>query len=149
MPQLSFQSRFVEAVENGLDLNAGRPLRHSGVKPKLQTIRGMRKQPFRVEDTLYLCTGARTKQYRLLGEAIATSVDEIGIDDPMFCEDASPIELVPLVLLMNEAHDVAVRDGFEDLDSMLEFFEKTHGLPFHGQLIRWGEIGTNRSEGDD
>ena len=34
----------------------------------------------------------------------------------------------------------AVDDGFDSFAEMLEWFEKTHGLPFEGQLIQWGEI---------
>ena len=33
--------------------------------------------------------------------------------------------------------DVAKADGFFDLDEMFYWFEKTHGLPFKGQIIKW------------
>jgi hypothetical protein len=28
-------------------------------------------------------------------------------------------------------------DGFVDFDEMFDWFEKVHGLPFTGQLIKW------------
>lgn len=33
---------------------------------------------------------------------------------------------------------IAECEGFEDWDSMTEFFKTTHGLPFQGDLIYWG-----------
>ena len=127
MPLLGFQKQFAPLVESGEKRQTVRAYRKDGRNPK-------------VGDRLYLYTGLRTKQCRKLGEAIAKSVKVIGIDEPMFCEDESPIEIVPLVLLPREAHDLAIRDGFSDLDEMLSFFDKTHGLPFKGLLIRWGEL---------
>ncbi len=127
MPALNFQQQFAPLVESGEKRQTVRAYRKDGRNPK-------------VGDRLYLYTGLRTKQCRKLGEAIAKSVEVIGIDEPMFCEDESPIEIVPLVLLPREAHDLAIRDGFSDLDEMLSFFDKTHGLPFKGLLIRWGEL---------
>ena len=126
-PLLGFQAQFADVVESG---------------EKTQTIRAYRKDKRdpKPGDTLYLYTGLRTKQCRKLGEAIAESVEVIGIGEAMFCEDESPIEIVPLVLLPREAHDLAIRDGFSDLDEMLSFFDKTHDLPFEGLLIRWGEL---------
>ena len=32
---------------------------------------------------------------------------------------------------------IALADGFNSLEVMFAWFEKTHGLPFHGQLIKW------------
>jgi hypothetical protein len=34
---------------------------------------------------------------------------------------------------------IAECEGFESWEAMREFFQKTHGLPFSGELIYWGE----------
>ncbi len=36
-----------------------------------------------------------------------------------------------------QCNAMAVGDGFADFGEMLAWFEKTHGLPFEGLLIRW------------
>lgn len=120
MPLLGFQKHFAEKVASG---------------EKRQTIRAFRKdgRDPKVGDRLYLYTGLRTKEARKLGEAVCTSVRGILIqrrqfqvvsDDP---ECPSPANL-------------AKADGFESFDAMLDWFEKVHGLPFEGVLIRWGDL---------
>ena len=98
-----------------------------------QTIRAPRKHPIKVGDRLYLYTGLRTKQARKLGEAecIVSVPVQIGHDDhlPMVGELcwASPIN----------RQGFAENDGFYSHKEMLSWFEKNHGLPFAGHLIRW------------
>lgn len=127
MPLLSFQEQFVQAVENGLDLRAKRPLRHPGVRPKTQTIRAYWKNghnPHRVGLTEYMWTKVRTPERRKLGEAVAKSVEPIRIARE--CEFSTLYQ-----------EQFARDDGFDTYSHMLSFFEKTHGLPFRGVLIRW------------
>ena len=118
MPELNFQKRFAAAVESG---------------EKCQTIRAYRKdgRDPKVGDTLYLFTGMRTKQCRRLGEAVCTSVHRFQLtrsrrmciyDD--FDEDETTAS-------------IAEKDGFGCEAEMLDWFDKTHGLPFEGLLIRW------------
>ena len=107
MPTLLFSRRFAPAVEAGT---------------KRQTIRPPRKRPIRAGDQLSLreWTGApyRSKQ-RTLGFGVCMSVEpvEIGLD---FADD-----------------EESRRDGFADAADMRQWFEATHGLPFHGLRISW------------
>ena len=138
MPLLGFQEQFVEGVENGLDLLAGRPLRHMGVDPKLNALRAYRKRAIKVGDTRHLWHKQRAKGgtpgRRKLGEAdclgvcgIEITLASIAIDDE---RDPASWNLQSL----------ASDDGFESFADMRAWFNKTHGLPFTGQLIRWGDL---------
>lgn len=135
MPALGFQKQFVEAVENGLDLIAGRPLRHPGVQPKIQTIRALRKRPFANDDRLFLYYGLRTKQCRKIGEATATAVHHIEIEAGIGRAVFVDREILPI----RKIQELAKANGFADARSMVDWFEKTHGPHFEGQLIQWGE----------
>lgn len=133
---IGFQDRFVAAVENGLDELAGRPPRHAGVRPKRQTIRAMRKRrPFRVGDALQLYARARQPDMRLLGEVVARSVKyiEIGFDGQVSVMTGRTLR----GYCVGWVTRVARADGFEHLGEMRRFFERTHGLPFLGQMVRW------------
>ena len=128
MPALTFKPQFADKVEAGM---------------KRQTIRPRRKVPIRTGQTLLLraWTGAPylTKQ-RVLGQAICRSVDGIVIHD-------EGIELSPgtlRVFFMRQGGSrqrgldkFAGADGFADWTEMRAWFEKTHGLPFEGVLIKW------------
>ena len=139
MLTINFQSQFVKAVENGLAELRGDPLPWPDVKPKRQTIRAYRKdrKDPKPGDWRKLFTGMRTKACRPLGEVICKTVETIAIADPMHCEEESCVEIVPLILLPEEVDELARADGFDDWEYMLNWFEKTHGLPFEGLLIRW------------
>lgn len=114
MPALNFSSQFADAVESGR---------------KTQSIRALRKRPFQVGDKLFFYTGMRTKQCRKLGEGIIVSVDEIKIDGLgiLINKHCIPIDF----------DKFAKADGFNSWQEMYDWFQKTHGLPFAGQLIRW------------
>jgi len=115
MPALNFKRRFAGQVAQGL---------------KRQSIRGMRKRPFRVGDRLYLYTGMRTKGCRKLGEAIAKAVREIRIAD-------AEVKLDGVPLSPRATGDLARADGFGSVGELKDFFRANHGLPFRGQLIQW------------
>ncbi len=82
--------------------------------------------------TLYLYTGMRTKACRKLGEVRCEHVDRIKLtrmrDIAIFGDGRDEDETV---------QDIAEKDGFPDHIAMFAWFEKTHGLPFEGLLIRW------------
>lgn len=124
MPLLGFQKQFVEAVESGT---------------KRQTIRAHRKRPFKVGDTLYLYYGLRTQQCRKLGEVECREVVPFKIEFGYFWMFYSrgAVQRRWLRLQVHDAADLARADGFESAADMAAWFEKTHGLPFDGQLIRW------------
>ena len=118
MPALNFQKQFAPLVESG---------------EKRQTIRAYRKdgRDPKPGDTLYLYTGMRTKACRKIGE--------------VKCKDAERIHIWVANMAVGDRHGstgsqcnaMAVADGFADFGEMLKWFEKTHGLPFEGVLIRW------------
>ena len=100
---------------------------------KRQTIRKLRKRPIKPGDTLRLYTGMRTKACRLLGEAVCADVASVSIYD----------ELHGLRLrgcIVDTREEFAAADGFASYAEMLAWFERTHGLPFAGVVIRWSEI---------
>lgn len=111
MPSLNFQKQFAPLVE-------------SGDKP--HTIRAKRKHPIKQGDTLYLYTGLRTKKARRLKVAKCTAVLPISIT-------RDGVEIYPPV----DKEELAKKDGFKSFDEMASWFDKTHGLPFNGDLICW------------
>ncbi len=137
MPGLSFMPQFSTAVENGLALQAARRLPNVMVLPKFNTIRPRRVRPIKVGDKLYLWERMRSPARRKLGEAVCIDVRPITLcaDRDIVCEGFHAI--------YGNHPWAGVRfarsEGFESLAELFEFFEKAHGLPFSGDLIRWGE----------
>ncbi len=85
-------------------------------------------------DTLSLRRWA-DKPYRskhvVIIEAICQSVMTAVIDQDSITLDGRK--------LMNE-DGFAKADGFDDARSMREWFERVHGLPFTGAVIRWSNL---------
>ncbi|WPZ28151.1 hypothetical protein T8A63_10815 [Sulfitobacter sp. OXR-159] len=119
MVAYNFQTRFAEAVASG---------------QKRQTIRAPRKDDRHAKpgDKLQLYTGMRTKSCRKLRDAV--------------CHDSCAILLEwdkawtfgPQELFVGEDLErFAQSDGFACWADMRAWFEKVHGLPFTGQMIRW------------
>jgi len=122
MPLYNFQKQFAAAVESG---------------EKRQTIRAKRKNRPQVGQTAFLYTGARTKACRKLGEAEIVEVCPVLIGSKgliiNYGEDIGEC-------IENEPQDIdyfAREDGFKDWPEMRDWFLKTHGLPFEGDLIKW------------
>lgn len=115
MPSLNFKLRFAPFIENG---------------EKRQTIRKMRKSPFKTGDALYLFTGMRTASCRRLGTYRCISAENIQISD-------ISIELNGRILSTLEVQQLAHDDGFQDSNEFIAFFSREHDLPLYGQLIRW------------
>lgn len=97
---------------------------------KKTTIRAKRKRPIKKGDELYLYTGMRTAYCEKLADAICTSVRDIRITDKLIIING--VELTP-----SQESQVAINDGFETVAEMRQFFEKTHSLPFNGDIISW------------
>ena len=155
MPAMSFQKRFVPAVELGglvrelqnadglTERDALRELRsefpeYDDVRPKYQTIRARRKDGHdpKPGDTLYLYTGMRTKACRKLGEVRCRSVHRVAITS------AGDLKIGGTSAGPRYRQMIAKADGFEPVHQtafgeMLAWFERVHGLPFRGVLIRW------------
>lgn len=143
MPIINFKPEFAELVASG---------------KKRQTIRAMRKRPFKVGDKLYLYTGLRTKQVRNLVKCltpdfilqdhdidfnvcpwyvICKEVHEIEIIDDPFSNFPLDIKIDGEYLDFIQMLGIIEKDGFILESDFYSFFKSTHGLPFKGQLVRW------------
>ena len=119
MPLLGYQKRFAELVETG---------------QKLQTIRGKRMRPIKKGDPLFHHTGLRTKNCRKLGESICSGTADV-------CIDGRGQLWIQGEVVMGESREAfAKADGFKGWEEMLLWMQRTHGLPFLGQVIMWSEI---------
>jgi len=117
MPALNFRSEFADSVEYGI---------------KRQTVRALRKHPFRQGDTLYLYTNQRTKYCRRLAVVQCTRVDPVYMDNERLVVDG-------ICLSAGVRDEFARADGFFNWMNMLDWFENVHGLPFEGQVIYWDD----------
>ena len=102
---------------------------------KAQTIRADRKRHARPGELVQLFTGMRTRQCRLLGEALCLSVWPIRMalrDDIVFANDG-------WIRTLDDLDAFARRDGFQDWSQMVAFWADEHpGVDvFEGVLIRW------------
>ena len=124
MPAYDFKARFAPLVESG---------------DKRQTLRKPRKRPTRAGDVLKLYTGQRTKNCRLLRDAICTRVRPVLIDWRVTTEvwKTPYIELDSRPMRYFDMLDLAQKDGFYQLDDMMKFFDDTYGLPVELELIEW------------
>lgn len=116
MVAYNFQARFAPAVESG---------------KKTQTIRADRKYGHaKAGDKIQLYTGMRSPKCRKLIDPDPTCILSIkcSIFEFGFILDGSPCETVGTF---------AQEDGFHSFVEMKDWFRGTHGLPFHGQLIKW------------
>ena len=119
MPVLMFQEQFAEKVLNGT---------------KRRTIRPRRKRPIKIGDQLSLRKWSG-KPYGspqiILREAVCLGSSDVLIE-------RNSVLLGGLQLLQGTVCDrFAQADGFKDFDEMIEWFTRTHTLPFNGTLITW------------
>ena len=121
MTALNFKARFADAVGRG---------------EKRQTIRAQRAdgRRFKLGERLQLFTGMRTQSCRRLGEGIVTAVLPVEI---AFRREGLRFALGTVAQTDAQIKAIALADGFEDADAMLDFLIGEHGLPFRGWLIRW------------
>lgn len=119
MPALNFSPQFAGLVQTGA---------------KRQTIRKIRKRPIRRGDRLYLYTGQRTPNATLLRVEVCNGVSQVCIGE---VHGRTVIEINGRKLRPDEAKRLAVADGFDNADGMVNWFRLRHGLPFYGVMIRW------------
>ncbi|MGE4293315.1 MAG: hypothetical protein AB7E32_14035 [Desulfovibrio sp.] len=120
MPAYNFQAKFAPLVESG---------------EKRQTIRAIGKRRHaRPGERVQLYTGMRTKACRKLvtPDPVCTKVLPIRMEKNQ--QGGLNVDLDGVAV---NALRTAEADGFRTAHEMLEFFERTHGLPFEGVLIRW------------
>ncbi len=119
---IMFQPRFARSVENG---------------SKPHTIRKKRKRAIRVSDRLdlreWLGKPYRSKQ-RKLRAAPCVDVKAIKI---WLTRGFIFIRVGREQFTETQMHLLARCDGFTNASEMVDWFTQTHGLPFHGQLIKW------------
>lgn len=125
MVAINFKSHFVDAISEG---------------KKRQTIREMRKRPFKIGDKLQLYTQQRTKNSRLLLETEAVDVQRIKMT-VVCCPIDRQIQIGNFILSLEAKEKLAQQDGFNSLDEFWDFFfdnpdKEMEG--FEGQLIKWG-----------
>lgn len=126
MTVLMFQDRFAELVRTG---------------KKPHTIRPERKRPIHVGDHLslrrWIGKPYRSKQ-QILMETVCVRVTRIslGIRDGR-CGASDEVLLGDEIIDTPERAKLSRADGFSCMSEMLDWFENTHGLPFHGVLIEW------------
>ncbi len=119
MVAYSFKNRFVPDIQAYL---------------KMQTVRANRKRHARPGEMLQLYCGMRTKHcFKIVPDVRCLTVETIEIDvGPQIIHD---------ILIGNQRvdrHSFAVKDGFESVFDMHEFWVKAHGTGnFSGVLIRW------------
>ena len=121
MPAFNFQKQFAPDVDSG---------------KKRQTIRAKRKNRPQVGQTAYLYTGMRTAACRKLREGTIWMVQNIMIGHKGCLINYDKDDEFPI----NEQYELdmfARADGFESWEAMRDWFNKTHGLPFKGDLIKW------------
>lgn len=130
MPSLGFQKQFVPGVRAMLDPDYAR---RNKIRPKTTTIRKMRKRPFKKGDRLFLFSGLRTPHCERLGETRCLKVEDFQIA----FENEIPKGFYVDGKLLSDADSnaIAIDDGFKGWREMIEWFKKTHGLPFIGQRI--------------
>lgn len=120
MPLYNFKAQFADLVANF---------------KKNQTIRPVRKRPTVAGDTLYLYTGLRGKGgARLLRETECTKVTPIAI---LSTPAMVSVCLDNRFLSIEEITNLARADGFADATAFFQFFAKTYGDLFEGELIEW------------
>lgn len=115
MALINFQKQFANNVEAGI---------------KRQTFRKKRKYPIKINETLYLYTGCRTKKARKLGEFTCMNIKNAEIH-------WNGVYINETYLSSWESEKIARADGFNDFSEMKNWFKKIHGLPFEGILIKW------------
>ena len=119
MVAYNFKSCFADDVENG---------------KKRQTVRANGKRSHaKPGQSLQLYTGMRTKGCRKLLDTECKKSIPVRIEDSAFKGQAH----VVLNGVSVNAFRFAEADGFKSVESMLDFFRDTHGLPFEGTLISW------------
>jgi len=98
---------------------------------KRQTIRGDRKFPIKKGDKLYLWWKQRISDREKLGNTTCLRITPITIE-----RDRSTM---PNIVFTDPdlLDGFAIKDGFDNWQQLIEFFDKSHGLPFTGNLIEW------------
>lgn len=110
----NFKARFAPRILDGSKTHTIRPMRAFADKPG---------------NTLHLYTGLRTKSAQLLMRVECVKIEKIEIGE------LYDVQIDGLYLAEDEREAFARRDGFENFDDMMNFWEGR--LPFEGQIVHW------------
>lgn len=123
MPAYNFKSWWADDVELG---------------KKCCTIRPRRKIPTKVGDVLTLYTGQRTPACQLLRKAVCVSVTPIQIESGYVYDERGR------EYSYEETKELALRDGFLDVDDFFDFFRETYqpeeDCALEMEIIAWPTI---------
>jgi hypothetical protein len=133
MPALNYAAKFAPLVEAGT---------------KRQTIRALRKRPFRQGDVLVHYTNQRQPACRRMGYSIADEVHSIDIFAPLDEKSGVVILNDRESITRAETEQLAINDGFQSIEAFFGWFvvpaqilrhTQRCNLDFHfmGQLIKW------------
>lgn len=114
-------------------------------RSKFTTIRRRRKRQTRPGDVLALYVGQRTKSCRLVGRAPCVKVTPIVI-----YPFEMNLKLEGALMTVGKSLEVARRDGFKDLASFYEFFQRYERAALEDfEIIQWDprklEVGDDRN----
>jgi hypothetical protein len=117
----NFEERFVPKILSG---------------EKQHTIRGVRKHADRPGKTMHLYTGLRHKGAKLLMRVRCDKVEQIEIKNGAFFDtNHASVVIDGIELDQSEREALARRDGFDDFEQMMQFWDGR--LPFVGHIIHW------------
>lgn len=144
MVAYGFKKRFIAPIQVGLGIYKSEEpetaLRATWPAAKRQTIRALgKRRHVRPGETLQLYTAMRTKQCKKIGEAKCTAVRDIVITFGKLSGVSVGGSDEPQAHFQGGGLDIfAQRDGFENWNEMVQFWDKEHGLSvFIGKLIEW------------
>lgn len=128
MRVIMFKKQFTEKILSGEKVSTIRP--KARCKPgDTLSLRNWEGKPYR-------------SKHKIIMETQYKSLHKISIYAPnkMILEsiDTYPQSITLIPMHYSEAHQIARMEGFSDSNEMIDFFLKTHGLPFEGMLIYWG-----------
>jgi hypothetical protein len=113
---IGFKKQFVEPILQGT---------------KVHTIRDDPKKRWRPGLTMHLYTGGRfSKEYRQFNKTICISVQTIRI---RYVKNGIIVLIDNKMLSSSSVEQLALNDGFENVGSFLEWFNKD----FEGKIIHW------------
>jgi hypothetical protein len=119
MKCIMFKSQFADLVRSGTKLQTIRPRRRRAVvEGEFASLRKWEGLPYRSQQTE-------------LRQAKIVEVREVLVEEQaLTIAGARHTDLVVL-------HREALLDGFQSWQEMVEWFQRVHGLPFYGVLIKW------------
>lgn len=117
MRVIMFQPQFVPQIEAGTKRSTIRPRARCKPGDEL-SLRQWTGKPY------------RSKQREIMCRPRCKAVNDIRINN-------GTVSVNGMVLHGKEESELARCDGFADFVAMRDWFEKTHGLPFSGELIEW------------